>query len=241
LDPSLGLILVLNGITSRVWHPDIVIDLNSRALASRFPISLICLATILFATPLLISPNLLAAPVPTELQPWLQLLHGNTSQRENAMDSIAVEWSSASASRAIEVLRFLQPSSERSRLISMLKTKTGFTEADDWGEWLHWLWEQPESDSPLDLVLKSELHAPIDSRFSRYFEKGRPHEIRYDEIVWGGVRQNGIPPLMNPAMLSADQATYLEDDHIVFGILVNGFLTSTRREFSRGTRCLCRP
>ena len=70
--------------------------------------------------------------------------------------------------------------------------------------------------------MKSELHSPIDSRFSKYFEGGQPHEIRYDEIVWGGVRQNGIPPLMNPAMLAADQATYLGDDHIVFGIVVKG-------------------
>ena len=194
----------------------------SRALASRFRIELICLGTVLFAVLFPSSLSVVAAPVPTALQPWLQLLHGNATQRENAIDLIGTEWSSESALRAIEVLRFLQPSSERSRLISMLKMKTGFSEADDWGEWLRWQWKQPESDSPLNLVLKSELHAPIDSRFSKYFEEGQPHEIRYDEIVWGGVRQNGIPPLMNPAMLAADKASYLEDDHIVFGIVVNG-------------------
>ena len=46
--------------------------------------------------------------------------------------------------------------------------------------------------------------------------------IRLDEIVWGGVRQDGIPPLRNPAMLAAEDADYLEDGHIVFGISVDG-------------------
>ena len=32
--------------------------------------------------------------------------------------------------------------------------------------------------------------------------------IRLDEIVWGGVRQDGIPPLRDPAMLAADDAGY---------------------------------
>ena len=34
--------------------------------------------------------------------------------------------------------------------------------------------------------------------------------------------QDGIPPLRQPKMLSAQQATYLADDNIVFGIKING-------------------
>ena len=89
------------------------------------------IATFLLAALPLAIPSLLAAPVPIALQPWLQLLHGNATQRENAIDSIGIDWSPESAARAIEVLRFLQPSRE-----SMLMMKTGFTEADDWGDWL---------------------------------------------------------------------------------------------------------
>ena len=43
-----------------------------------------------------------------------------------------------------------------------------------------------------------------------------------DEIRWGGVKQDGIPPLRNPSMIPGNRASYLEDDHIVFGIEVNG-------------------
>jgi len=39
---------------------------------------------------------------------------------------------------------------------------------------------------------------------------------------WGGVRQDGIPPLRQPKMIDAKDATYLEDDNIIFGIEVNG-------------------
>ena len=43
-----------------------------------------------------------------------------------------------------------------------------------------------------------------------------------DEIQWGGVVQDGIPPLRNPKMISAKEAKYLEDDNIIFGIEING-------------------
>ena len=45
---------------------------------------------------------------------------------------------------------------------------------------------------------------------------------RLDEVVWGGVGVNGIPPLEYPAQLAAGEAEYLGDDHIVFGIEVEG-------------------
>jgi hypothetical protein len=46
--------------------------------------------------------------------------------------------------------------------------------------------------------------------------------IRLDEILWGGVRVNGIPPLDHSPVLSAAEASYLDDDNIVFGIYLNG-------------------
>ena len=191
-------------------------------LSKTYRLGLGCLAVQVLAFLTLGSTRGVAAPLPEELQPWLQLVHGNASQRGIAIDSIESEWRTDDAPRAIEVLRFLRPSPDRDRLISILKMKTGFSEAENWGQWLRWLWEQSESKSPLDLLLKSEIHAPIDARFGRYFLEGGDRLIRYDEILWGGVRQNGIPPLMNPAMMSADQASYLDHEDVVFGVLING-------------------
>jgi hypothetical protein len=43
-----------------------------------------------------------------------------------------------------------------------------------------------------------------------------------DEIRWGGVRRDGIPPLKNPKMIAASEAGWLGDDDVVFGVAVNG-------------------
>ena len=46
--------------------------------------------------------------------------------------------------------------------------------------------------------------------------------IRLDEVDWGGVAPNGIPPLEYPEHLAAEDADYLDADDIVFAIAVNG-------------------
>jgi hypothetical protein len=46
--------------------------------------------------------------------------------------------------------------------------------------------------------------------------------IRLDEIDWGGVRVNGIPPLDHPRVLAGGEAAYLRDSNVVFGVVVNG-------------------
>ena len=67
------------------------------------------------------------------------------------------------------------------------------------------------------------MHRAIDSRFAKYFlSRQNQSKIRLDEVRWGGVIQDGIPPLRNPDMINANQARYLEDDHIIFGISING-------------------
>ena len=60
------------------------------------------------------------------------------------------------------------------------------------------------------------------ARFRNYFGTDRKTRIRLDEVRWGGVHQDGIPPLRQPKMLTAAEAQYLEDNNIVFGIEING-------------------
>ena len=69
----------------------------------------------------------------------------------------------------------------------------------------------------------SQLYKSIDSKFEHYFlHQTNTAKIRLDEVRWGGVAQDGIPPLRNPAMLPASEASYLEEDNIVFGVSING-------------------
>jgi len=70
---------------------------------------------------------------------------------------------------------------------------------------------------------KAELYLHLDKRFETYFRDRQDlARIRLDEVRWGGVMQDGIPPLREPKMLSAKDAHYLEDDNIIFGIEING-------------------
>ncbi|MEM9187334.1 MAG: DUF3179 domain-containing protein [Planctomycetota bacterium] len=85
-----------------------------------------------------------------------------------------------------------------------------------------WLWRADFKPHPDYADFKAKLYARVDPRFANYFAKGRPATIRLDEVRWGGVVRDGIPPLDKPNMLSVAEATYLADTDVVFGIRVNG-------------------
>ena len=68
---------------------------------------------------------------------------------------------------------------------------------------------------------KGRLLSGIDEGFAGFLQDSHPSAIRVEEIVWGGVPIDGIPPLDNPATLAPDEA-YLELGDAVFGIAVNG-------------------
>jgi len=46
-------------------------------------------------------------------------------------------------------------------------------------------------------------------------------KIRLEEIVWGGVLFDEIPALNNPKMIGADEAEYVLNSDLVFGISIN--------------------
>ncbi|MEL7266777.1 MAG: DUF3179 domain-containing (seleno)protein, partial [Planctomycetota bacterium] len=89
-------------------------------------------------------------------------------------------------------------------------------------QWLKVLWKQPPMDHPQYVEFKSRLYRRQDNRFEEYFNDSFQSSIRMDEIAWGGVRRDGIPPLTNPNTLSARQAEYLADSDVVFGVSING-------------------
>ncbi len=61
-------------------------------------------------------------------------------------------------------------------------------------EWWEWIWSQNATYTEFYPDLKSRIYQNIDPKFNRYFA-GRFDlaSIRFDEILWGGVRQDGIP------------------------------------------------
>ena len=139
-----------------------------------------------------------------------------------ALARIEKNWRDSSAAMLIEMVYRVPSRRVLARVISLIEKVSGRPFDGDVGTWYEWLWSAERAVHPDYARFKALLYAPIDPRFSEYFE-GRPKAIiRLDEIRWGGVRRDGIPPLKNPKMISAREAIWLQDDNIVFGVAING-------------------
>ena len=153
---------------------------------------------------------------------FLTLVAGEEGDMVDAMDLIESTWEPSYVSMALDVMRLIRNPAVSATLLRLVESKAGGEHGYDLGAWRRAMWNAPEARHPRYAAFKGALYAFIDPRFSAYFDAVGEPLIRLDEIVWGGVRQDGIPPLRSPAMLAAHDIGYLEDDHIVFGLSVNG-------------------
>ena len=99
-----------------------------------------------------------------------------------------------------------------------------------------WIWDQPYDPHPDYGFFKGQWYAQMDPRFADFFPRRVFSTIRLDEIDWGGVDVNGIPPLEYPAHLPAGEADYLDDDHVVFGVAAGARPAPIRSGSWPGTR-----
>lgn len=118
--------------------------------------------------------------------------------------------------------RRLPGAEARRRLTDFLQRRTGQRFDDELRAWRKWIWSLPEAPHADYAPFKAEVYARIDPAFRAFFPSGVQSSIRLDEIDWGGVKVNGIPPLRWPKAIPAVEATWLRDGHVVFGLEVNG-------------------
>jgi Protein of unknown function (DUF3179) len=147
-----------------------------------------------------------------------------------AMTRLSGQWKDGYASMFIDMARLLPPrrvnddvfpNPVRARLIRFLERQTGQRFGDDLGAWREWIWSRPADPHPDYAAFKAAVYSRIDPQMARFFEVPRA-TIRLDEVDWGGVGVNGIPPLDHPRVVGATAASYLRDNHVVFGIVENG-------------------
>lgn len=123
----------------------------------------------------------------------------------------------------IEVSRFAFTSESTAAVAESLRKLTGADLGSDFEPWYAWLGNHPEIPVLDDYARwKGLMLAQIDSRFTQFFYRDVPARVPLSGAVWGGVKVDGIPPLDDPAFVSADEATYLLDDDVVIGVEVNG-------------------
>ena len=109
-----------------------------------------------------------------------------------------------------------------SKLIHCL-LKLGKNAVPNYYDGLKWLWAQDVSYTTAYVDFKAYIYKFIDPLFETYFnDRAEQSSIRLDEVVWGGVYQDGIPPLRYPKLIPAKEANYLDSDHVVFGVYHNG-------------------
>ncbi len=155
---------------------------------------------------------------------FLSLLTSNDAAvTENALKTIDKKWQDGYAIMAIETLALIRNRNVAPELIRLLKTHTNVDDFNNLNDLFGWLWKSEEKLTPDYHTFKASLYKLIDDKFFHYFEGHQEQRtIRLDEVRWGGVKQDGIPPLRNPKMIPAKAADYLENNHVVFGIEVNG-------------------
>ena len=157
-----------------------------------------------------------------KLEDFQQLLLGDKKVFDTKIERIRNNWKANYTPLIIESIGIVNSSPKKIKLFSLLEEKTKQNFKFDLNKWYEWSWNQEITLPKFYSDFKAWLYKSIDPRFVSYFKNSPISTIRLDEVRWGGVRQDGIPPLRNPKMITAKNASYLADDNIVFGLSING-------------------
>lgn len=96
-------------------------------------------------------------------------------------------------------------------------------EQNQWSWWIEWLGNNPQVSPPPGFAgWKGQLYSILDPGLGDFLYDGVKTDIRIEEVVWGGVVKDGIPDLIDPPVVSADQASYMLPGDRVFGVSING-------------------
>ncbi len=156
------------------------------------------------------------------LEDYVALSNGNIEKRAAALQLIRRSWSQGQAVMLLEMAILGRRDQADATMYRLLTNATGQQFGNDADQWYHWIWSQPAAPHPQYAQFKAWLYGHVDPRFAEYFSDEKEATIRLDEIRWGGVLRDGIPPLKNPETISVDAATYLDASDVVFGVEFGG-------------------
>jgi hypothetical protein len=126
----------------------------------------------------------------------------------------------------IDLYRFNQlglvRSFPREEYVEALESLTGQPLGLSWPAWVEWYGQTDLEPPPGFTAWKGQKLARFDPGFGEFLRGDHFSRIRVEEIQWGGILVDGIPPLDNPPTLPAAEADYLDAHDAVFGLYVNG-------------------
>src|SRR5712692_1891362 len=153
---------------------------------------------------------------------FLGLMNANEAAAQASLARVRDGWRNDYSAMLLEVVGFIPGRDVQRGVLALLAQASGRPFGGDLDRLYDWLWAAEPSDYPDYAEFKAGLYGRIDPRFREYFANRPKAAIRLDEIRWGGVWRDGIPPLKNPKMIPARDARYLAGDDIVFGVAVDG-------------------
>lgn len=148
------------------------------------------------------------------------LIFGTAASASDALARLEARGEPDAAASLILALRYGRPV-DQAALETALARLTG-AEARGWFDWM--VWQEGASVRPHGghHLLQRQVWTAIDPAFEAFFESDVEPRIRLEEIVWGGVRVDGIPALTAPAVTAAADARWLHDEDEVFGVAIGG-------------------
>ena len=146
----------------------------------------------------------------------------------DALLQVAVNRDVSQVRVIVELIYFLRNQQFRVEAAATLWKLTGQdfgSSRGAWPDWMEWLGERSSEYPPPDgyAAWKANLFSQIDPRFKEFLapSEGLTH-VDLTQVVWGGVRPDGIPDLQNAPAVAADEAEYLLPEDRVFGVSING-------------------
>ncbi len=89
--------------------------------------------------------------------------------------------------------------------------------------WFEWLADHPEFEPIAGYdEWKGDFYTEIAFGLDTFLYRDVPARIPIWGVQFGGVGKDGIPSLDNPVFVSPEDATYLDPEERVFGIVING-------------------
>lgn len=146
----------------------------------------------------------------------------------DALELARREGDKSQAPAIVEMMPFF-PSSDVVRaatetLVSLTGTDLG-NAARLWHLWMEWLGANDAEFQPPEgyLEWKISIYNLISPRYQKFLgQSDKPPRVNLWELVWGGVRPDGIPDLNHAPVVPAEVQDYLQPDDRVFGVTING-------------------
>ncbi len=164
------------------------------------------------------------------LEALAMIFRGSPAGSDALLDEVFAHWNLGYTAPLLELDRILgAPRTLRAQLMDRLAKAWGLDVdggvRDQRDAIQQALWAATVEPLPGYGAWKADLYRRLDPRFESYFDDHTDSAtIRLDEVQWGGVRRDGIPPLSDPETVAADaaEADYLGGSDVVFGVVVNG-------------------